>query len=99
MLLLHIQRACMAFHQLDSAWKSGAVKGELLDFFRELLAMRVRQVLATMKKNGLDKVDGAAQLAEVLKSIKSAKSADDLAQLSEKVYMVNNLLPDSLEER
>ena len=97
MVLLYIQKACTAFHEFEPAWKAGAVKGELLEFFRKRLAMRVRQVVVTMKNNDLDKIDGFGQLKEVLKSIKSAKSGDDLAELSEKVHAVNHLLLDSLE--
>lgn len=97
MVLLYIQKMCTAFHEFEPAWKAEAVKGELLDFFCRRLGMRVRQVLVTMKNNGLDNIDGAAQLAEILESVESAKSGDDLAELSEKVHAVNHVLLDSLE--
>ena len=98
MVLLYIQKACTAFHEFEPAWKSGAIDTEQVDFFRERLAKRVKHVLVTMENNGLDTIRGAAELAEVLRSIESAKTADELAKLTEKVHAVNHLLLDSLEE-
>jgi 2-iminoacetate synthase ThiH len=98
MVLLYIQKACTAFHEFEPAWKSGAIDAEQVDFFRERLAKRVKHVLVTMENNGLDTVRGAAELAEVLRSIESAKTADELAKLTEKVHAINHLLLDSLEE-
>jgi len=63
------------------------------------LANRVGHVLVTMKNNGLDTINGAAELAEILRSIETAKTADQLAELTEKVHAVNHLLLDSLEGR
>ena len=99
MVLLYIQKACTAFHEFEPAWKEGVLKQGRLDFFRRRLANRVRQVLVTMENNGLDTINGAAELAEILRSIESAKTADQLAELTEKVHTVNHLLLDSLEER
>ena len=99
MVLLYIQKACTAFHELEPAWKQSALKQEQVDFFRRRLAKRVRQVLATMENNGLDTINGAAELAEILCSIESAKTMDELAELTEKVHAVNHLLLDSLEEQ
>ncbi|HUU16161.1 MAG TPA: hypothetical protein VMW72_03340 [Sedimentisphaerales bacterium] len=99
MVLLYIQKACTAFHEFAPAWKEGAIKQERVDFFRQRLANRVRHVLVTMENNGLDTINGAAELAEILRSIESAKTADQLAELTEKVHTVNHLLLDSLEER
>jgi len=70
-----------------------------VEFFRKRLAKRVRQILVTMGNNGLDTIKGAAELAEVLRSIESAKTLDELAELTEKMHSVNHLLLDSLEEK
>jgi len=98
-VLLYIQKACTAFHEFEPAWKQGALKKGQVDFFRRRLAKRVRHVLVTMKNNGLDTINGAAELAEILRSIESAKTADELAELTEKVHAVNHLLLDSLEKK
>ncbi len=106
MVLLYIQKACTAFHELEPAWKQGALqsrKGRLaagqVDFFSRRLANRVRQVLVTMKNNGLDTINGTAELAEILCSIESAKTMDELAELTEKVHAINHVLLDSLEKQ
>ena len=99
MVLLYIQKACTVFHELEPAWKEGVLKQGRVDFFRRRLANRVRHVLVTMENNGLDKINGAAELAEILHAIESAKTADELAELTEKVHAVNHLLLDSLEKR
>jgi len=99
MVLLYIQKACTAFHEFEPAWKAGAVKPEQLDFFRRRLATRIRHVLVTMQNNGLDKINGAAEWAGILQAIESAKTANELAGLTEKVHAVNHVLLDSLEGR
>jgi len=99
MVLLYIQKACTAFHEFEPAWKEGVLKQGRVDFFRRRLANRVRHVLVTMENNGLDTINGAAELAEILRSIESAKTADELAELTEKVHAVNHLLLDSLEKK
>lgn len=98
MVLLYIQKACTAFHEFEPAWKEGVLKQGHVEFFRRRLANRVRHVLVTMENNGLDTINGAAELAEILRSIESAKTADQLAELTEKVHTVNHLLLDSLEK-
>jgi 2-iminoacetate synthase ThiH len=99
MVLLYIQKACTAFHEFEPAWKQGALKPEQLDFFRRRLAKRIGHVLTTMKNNGLDTIDGVAELAEILRSVESAKTPDELAKLTERVHAVNHVLLDSLEGR
>lgn len=99
MVLLYIQKACTAFHEFEPAWKEGVLKQGRVDFFRRRLANRVRHVLVTMENNGLDTINGVAELAEILRSIESAKTADELAELTEKVHAVNHLLLDSLEKK
>ena len=98
-VLLYIQKACTAFHEFEPSWKEGALDEGQVEFFRKRLAKRVRQIQVTMKNNGLDKIKGTAELAEVLRSIESAKNLDELAELTEKMHSVNHLLSDSLEEK
>ena len=98
MVLLYIQKACTAFHEFEPAFKQGALKGEQLDFFRRRLATRIAHVLTTMKNNGLDTINGAAELAQILRSVESAETADELAELTEEVHAVNHVLADSLEK-
>jgi 2-iminoacetate synthase ThiH len=97
-VLLYIQKACTAFHEFEPSWKAGALDQGQVEFFRQRLSKRVRQTLVTMENNGLDTINGAAELAEVLCSIESAKTLDELAELTEKMHTVNHLLSDSLEE-
>ena len=51
-----------------------------------------------MQNNGLDTINSAAELAEIVRSIESAKTMDELAALTEKVHTINHLLYDSLEK-
>ena len=99
MVLLYIQKACTAFHEFEPAFKAGAVKPGQVEFFRQRLAARVRHVLVTMRNNALDKIKGAVELGGILKSIESAETADELAELTEKLHAVNHTLLDSLEGR
>lgn len=99
MVLLYIQKACTAFHEFEPAFKAGAIKPEQINFFRRRLATRIKHVLVTMQNNGLDKINGAAEWAGLLQSIESAKTAEELAELTEKVHAVNHILLDSLEGR
>jgi len=98
-VLLYIQKACTAFHEFEPSWKEGALDEGQVEFFRKRLAKRVRQIQVTMKNNGLDKIKGTVELAGVLHSIESAKTLDELAELTEKMHSVNHLLSDSLEEK
>lgn len=97
MVLLYIQKACTAFHEFEPAFKAGAVKQDQMDFFRRRLATRIKHVLVTMQNNGLDKIEGAAEWAGLLRSVESAKTAGELAELTEKAHAVNHTLLDSLE--
>jgi len=99
MVLLYIQKACTAFHEFEPAWKQGAIKPGQVEFFRRRLAARVKHVLVTMQNNALDKINGAGELINILKSIESAKTAGELAELTEKLHAVNHTLLDSLEGR
>jgi hypothetical protein len=96
-VLLYIQKACTAFHEFEPSYKQGALDEGQVEFFRKRLAKRIRQILVTMENNGLDKIDGAAKLVEVLRSIESSKNMEELADLTEKMHSVNHILSDSLE--
>ncbi|UCF15925.1 MAG: hypothetical protein JSW59_00405 [Phycisphaerales bacterium] len=99
MVLLYIQKACTAFHEFEPAFKQGALKGEQLDFFRRRLATRIGHVLTTMKNNSLDRIKGAAELEGILRSVETAKTLDELAELTEELHAVNHTISDSLEGR
>ncbi|OHB83206.1 MAG: hypothetical protein A2Z38_02125 [Planctomycetes bacterium RBG_19FT_COMBO_48_8] len=99
MVLLYIQKACTAFHEFEPAWKQGTIKPGQVEFFRRRLAARVRHVLVTMQNNALDKINGVVELGGILESIESAGTADELAELTEKLHAVNHTLLDSLEGR
>ncbi|UCE46991.1 MAG: hypothetical protein JSW47_15440 [Phycisphaerales bacterium] len=99
MVLLYIQKACTAFHEFEPAFKQGALKGEQLDFFRRRLATRIGHVLTTMKNNSLDRIKGAAELEGILRSVETAKTLDELAELTEELHVVNHTISDSLEGR
>ena len=99
MILLYLQKACTAFHEFEPAFKQGALKAEQVDFFRRRLATRIGHVLTTMRNNALDTVKGAAELTKILRSVESAKTMDELAELTEEVHAVNHTISDSLEGR
>lgn len=99
MVLLYVQKACTAFHEFEPAFKAGAIKPGQVEFFRRRLAARVKHVLVTMQNNALDKINGAAELSGILKSIESAETEDELAELTEKLHAVNHTLLNSLEGR
>ena len=99
MVLLYLQKACTAFHEFEPAFKQGALKPEQLDFFRRRLATRIGHVLTTMRNNGLETIEGAVELEQILRSVESAKTLDRLAELTEGVHAVNHTISDSLEGR
>jgi hypothetical protein len=97
MVLLYLQKACTAFHEFEPAFKAGALHQGRLDFFRQRLANRLKQLLTTMGNNDLDTLDGAAELAEILRAVESAKSMEDLSVLTEELHAVGHTLLDALE--
>jgi hypothetical protein len=52
-----------------------------------------------MQNNELDKINGAVELNGILEAIELAETADELAELTEKLHAVNHTLLDSLEGR
>lgn len=99
MVLLYLQKACTAFHEFEPAFEQGALKSGQLDFFRRRLATRIGHVLTTMSNNGLDTIEGAAELAQIAQKVESSKTLDELAELTEQVHTVNHVISDSLEGR
>lgn len=99
MVLLYLQKACTAFHEFEPAFVQGALKPDQLDFFRRRLATRLGHVITTMKNNDLDTIKGAAELEGILRSVESAKTLNELAELTEEVHAVNHTISDSLEGR
>jgi hypothetical protein len=97
MVLLYLQKACTAFHEFEPAFQAGALDDGHLDLFRRRLANRLNQLLITMRNNGLDTLDGTAELQRILGSVKSAATMDALAELTEALHSVGHTLLDALE--
>ena len=97
MVLLYLQKACTAFHEFEPAFEAGALDESRLDFFRGRLANRLRQLLATMRNNDLDHLDGAARLEEILQATESAPTMAALAELTEALHTTGHTLLDALE--
>ena len=97
MVLLYLQKACTAFHEFEPAFKAGALDSSRLEFFRQRLANRLKHLLTTMGNNDLDTLDGAVELAEILRHVESAKSMEVLAGLTEELHTTGHVLLDALE--
>ena len=97
MVLLYLQKACTAFHEFEPAFQAGALDDHHLDFFRQRLANRLQHLLTTMSNNGLDTLDGADELREILRQVQSAGSMEALAALTEELHTAGHVLLDALE--
>jgi len=97
MVLLYLQKACTAFHEFEPAFKAGALDPSRLDFFRRRLANRLGHLVTTMKNNDLDKLAGAPEIDEILRAVESAKSLEDLAELTDRLHSTGHALLDALE--
>jgi hypothetical protein len=97
MALLHLQKACTAFHEFEPAFEAGALDNRHLGFFRQRLANRLQHLLTTMANNNLDTLDGAAALREILHQVESAGSMEALAALTEELHGAGHVLLDALE--
>jgi hypothetical protein len=97
MVLLYLQKACTAFHEFEPACKAGTLDSRHLDFFRQRLANRLNHLLTTMANNGLDTLEGAAELREILRRVESARSIEGLAALTEELHAAGHVLLDALE--
>lgn len=98
MALVVIQKLCTAFHEFAPAWRAGGLNEQQLPFFRSRLAARTRRVLDVMALNGLDALDGVAELKGLLQTIESAPTLAQLANLAETIHAVDHRLTDALEE-
>ncbi len=97
MVLLYLQKACTAFHEFEPAFRAGALNASRLDVFRRRLANRLQQLVTTMENNGLDTIDGAAELAAILRGVQSAGTMEGLAELTEQLHATGHTLLDALE--
>jgi hypothetical protein len=97
MVLLYLQKACTAFHEFEPAFGAGALDEAQLDFFRQRLANRLRQLLTTMRNNDLDRLDGATKLEQILRATESAPTMTALAELTEELHATGHALLDALE--
>lgn len=97
MVLLYLQKACTAFHEFEPAFKAGALNASRLDVFRQRLANRLQQLVTTMENNGLDTIDGAAELAAILHGVQSAGTMEALAELTGQLHTTGHTLLDALE--
>ena len=97
MVLLYLQKACTAFHEFEPALQAGALDDSRLDFFRSRLANRLRHLLTTMRNNDLDTLDGALELAEILRLVEAVASMESLAELTEELHTAGHVLLDALE--
>jgi len=98
MVLLYLQKACTAFHEFEPACKAGALDGRRLDFFRQRLANRLKHLLTTMRNNDLGTLDGAVELADILRQVESAQSMETLVGLTEELHTTGHVLLDALEQ-
>ena len=98
MALVVIQKLCTTFHEFAPAWHAGALNAQQLPFFRTRLAARTRRVLDVMALNGMDELDGVADLKGLLETIEAATSLVQLADLAETIHAVDHRLTDALEE-
>ena len=96
MALVFIQKLCTAFHEFEPAWRKGGLDERYLDHFQDRLAARTRRVLETLESNGLDTIDGAADLAGLLRAVEAAETMEELAGLAEPIHVVNHTLSDAL---
>ncbi len=97
MILLYLQKACTAFHEFEPAFRAGALNASRLDVFRRRLASRLQQLVTTMENNGLGAIDGAAELATILRGVQSARTMEGLAELTEQLHTAGHTLLDALE--
>lgn len=97
MVLLYLQKACTAFHEFEPAFAAGALDPGRLDFFRRRLANRLGHLLTTMKNNNLDTLAGVSEITRILDAVESAKSMEDLAELTERLHTAGHTMLDALE--
>ncbi len=99
MVVVFLQKMCAAFHEFEPAYRAGGLNESALPFFRQRLAGRVRVVLATMENNGLQGLNGYAELTRLEQAALAAESLAALAELAEPIHMANHAVTDAMEER
>ncbi|MHC4519861.1 MAG: hypothetical protein ACYTAS_14830 [Planctomycetota bacterium] len=98
MVLLYLQKACTAFHEFAPAVEAGALDHGRFDFFRRRLANRLGHLLTTMRNNGLEHLDGAAELTTILQAVESAPTMEALAERADELHIAGHTLLDALEQ-
>jgi hypothetical protein len=99
MTLVLGQKLCTAFHELEPAWRAGALNDQQLPYFRERLTNRVKRVVTMMRNNGLDALKGFAELEELGRLTQATQTMGELAELAEKTHAINHTICDALEGR
>jgi len=97
MVLLLVQKLCTAFHEYEPAFRADAIDAAKVHVFRDRLARRIEAVLDAMRANGLDVLDGHADLGRFLESVRAVASASELADMTETVHQFGHRLCDALE--
>ncbi len=96
MILIFIQKLCTAFHELEPAYKAGALNEESLEFLKSRMLMRIDKVLDAMKLNSLEDLNGFSGLKKIRAQAQESDSLKHLAGLTDAVHDVNHILCDSL---
>jgi len=70
-----------------------------LEVYDEIIAPEA--ILHTVSGDifGLDTIKGASELMDILHSVETAKTMEDIAELTEELHAVNHVISDSLEEK
>ncbi len=98
MVVVFLQKMCAAFHEFEPAYRAGGLNESALPFFRQRLAGRVRVVLTAMENNGLQELNGYAELCRLEGAALAAGSLAALADLAEPIHQANHAVTDALEE-
>jgi hypothetical protein len=99
MIVIFLQKMCAAYHEFEPAFRAGALADNSLGHFQKRLASRVAVVLTALQNNGLDQLEGAAELARLEQATLAARSLAELAGLAEPIHAANHTLTDALEKR
>jgi hypothetical protein len=99
MIIVFVQKMCAAFHEFEPAYRAGGLNEGALPFFCKRLAGRVRVVLTALELNGLQGLDGFAELTHLEAAALQAGSLAELADLAEPIHRANHILTDALDKR
>lgn len=99
MIIIFLQKMCAAYHEFEPAFKAGVLPESALPHFRKRLAGRVGAVLTAIQNNGLQNLDGYAELARLQQVTEAAQTLAELAGLAEPIHLANHAVTDALEKR